>query len=304
MDKPIDMCTMMMDYLAMSDHIHNPVTELEKLLQVHSAGHFVDFPEHRAARKHSSDWLVIWVLAGKGFIKEQDKCAEVASGHLISFELGKSHAYGSETDQPWEIMWVHFGGSMARQFHRAIRQFGDPVALLGLDTQLRDQFDDLMAASMGLQHVHEDTPGNRDILTGQMLAALLGRMVHLLKHNQQQSTGHEPDQLDVTLVRRDLHRHLTEPLTLEQLAAGHHLSVTHFSRLFRKHFSTSPMHYIIQQRMARAASLLVETSAPIKQISDNVGYEDAYYFSRLFKRITGLTPSDYRKQHRQISASE
>jgi iron complex transport system substrate-binding protein len=59
------------------------------------------------------------------------------------------------------------------------------------------------------------------------------------------------------------------------------------------------MHYIIQQRMARAATLLSETSSPIKQIGNAVGYEDAYYFSRLFKRITGMTPSDYRQKNRQ-----
>lgn len=282
----------------MAPNTTNPVDQLEKLLQVHSTGHFSQQADHRAARKSVSDHLLIWVIGGKGFIKTQGVRIEVSSGHLATFIPGIAHAYGSDEQQPWEILWVHFGGQLADQYSRAIRQYGNPMAFLGLDTVLRDQFDDLMAASMGLPHAHIDIPQNQDILAGQMLAALLGRIIHILKHRTQTPKGSQPDQLNITELRRYIHKNLTDNLTLENLAEQNHLSVTHFSRLFRQHFDTSPMHYIIQQRMARAATLLTETEAPIKQIGDAVGYEDAYYFSRLFKRITGTTPSDFRLKHR------
>ena len=80
------------------------------------------------------------------------------------------------------------------------------------------------------------------------------------------------------------------------LAGCVNLSATHFSRPFRRYFGSSPMHYVIQQRMARAASLLAETAAPIKQVAHAVGYDDPYYFSRLFKRTVGLAPGAYRKR--------
>jgi AraC-like DNA-binding protein/quercetin dioxygenase-like cupin family protein len=299
MTKPIDMQTNMMDNLTMKTPTITATQRLEKLLQVHSIGHFAQQPDHRASRKTASDHLLIWVLGGKGFGKTQGSRVEVTSGQLLSFTPGNSHAYGSDADNPWEIMWVHFGGKLAGHYVRAIREFGNPVTFLGLDTVIRDQFDDLMATSMSLKHVHYDVPENQDILTGQMLAALLGRIIHRLGGNAQSNPSLQQDQLEITKLRRYIHHHLTLPMTLESLADQNHLSVTHFSRLFREHFGTSPMHYIIQQRMARAATLLSETSSPIKQIGNAVGYEDAYYFSRLFKRITGMTPSDYRQKNRQ-----
>ena len=182
---------------------------------------------------------------------------------------------------------------------QAIQQFGKPIAFLGHDEQLRAQFEDLLAASMGLEHVHRDIPGNQDILTGQMLAAILGKIIHLLELQARNKHLDRNDQLDITELRRYIHRNLTQPMTLEDLAKRNHISVTHFSRLFRQYFGTSPMHYIIQQRMTRAATLLTETTSPIRLVGEAVGYDDAYYFSRLFKRIIGITPRDYRRAHAQ-----
>ena len=272
-------------------------TEISQWLQVHSIGHFSQQPDHRAARKTASDYLLIWVLGGKGFGKTRLQRADVSAGHLLSFPPKQQHAYGSDTQKPWDILWVHFGGKLASKYMQAIEQYGHPVAFLGHDENLRGQFEDLMAAAMGLEHIHQDTIGNQDILTGQMLGALLGRIIYLLEQQTQNQTNEQDYQLNITELRQYIHRNLTTPLTLQQMAESNHLSVTHFSRLFRRHFGTSPMHYIIEQRMARAAALLTETTSPISLVGNAVGYEDAYYFSRLFKRIIGMTPRDYRKQN-------
>ncbi len=272
-------------------------SELAQLLQVHSMGHFSQQPDHRAARKVASDYLLIWVLGGKGFGKNKTQRADVSAGQILTFTPNSSHAYGSDLEHPWDIMWVHFGGKIARQYMAAIQQFGKPAAFLGFDQQLQAQFEDLMAASMGLAQIHQDIPENQDILTGQMLGALLGRIIHLLESTNRQRHLEHNEQLNITELRKHIHRNLTTPITLDELADFCHLSVTHFSRLFRQHFGTSPMHYIIQQRMTRAATLLTQTTSAIKLVGETVGYEDAYYFSRLFKRTIGMTPRDYRQAY-------
>lgn len=274
-----------------------PAIKIAKWLQVHSTGHFSQQPDHRTARKTASDYLLIWVLGGEGFGKTRSQRVEVSAGHLLSFLPDYQHAYGSDAQNPWDILWVHFGGKMANQYAQAIRQYGHPVTFLGHDENLRGQFEDLMAATMGLEHVHRDTAGNQDILTGQMLGALLGRIIYLLEQQTKNHSNEQSNQLNITELRRYIHRNLTTPLTLKELAESNHLSATHFSRLFRQHFGTSPMHYVIEQRMARAATLLTETTSPISLIGNAVGYDDAYYFSRLFKRIIGMTPRDYRQQN-------
>ncbi|MBL4701040.1 MAG: AraC family transcriptional regulator [Phycisphaeraceae bacterium] len=277
------------------------IGQLEKMLVLHSRGHFANQPNHRSHRPDPADCLLIWVLGGRGFAETQGVRAEATAGHLLTFLPGESQTYGSDQGQPWEIMWVHFGGNQAVRYLHALRENNQPFARLGLNATLRDQFEELLSAESHLPVSPMEQTVGPDILAGHMLGSLLGRMIHLMGSRDHRPSVAGSGQLNVTQLRRYIYRHLTEQVSLEQLAQMSHLSVTHFSRLFRKQFGTSPMHYVIQQRMVQAATLLTETSSPIKQVADAVGYDDAYYFSRLFKRIVGITPSQYRQEHRSTS---
>lgn len=74
------------------------------------------------------------------------------------------------------------------------------------------------------------------------------------------------------------------------------MSLAHFRRLFRKLAGESPQHYLIQRRMHRAAQDLTETADLVSQISRNVGIDNEFYFSRLFKKTYALSPLEYRKE--------
>jgi AraC-like DNA-binding protein len=69
-------------------------------------------------------------------------------------------------------------------------------------------------------------------------------------------------------------------------------------RLFKRQFKVSPIYYVIQKRIAHACSLLTETALPLKQISQAVGYDDPFYFSRMFKKMMGVNPTEYRRRQR------
>ena len=83
-------------------------------------------------------------------------------------------------------------------------------------------------------------------------------------------------------------------LTVAEMARRVDLSVTHFARQFRQHTGFSPMDYFIHLKMQRAARLLTLTPLTVKQVAARVGYDDPYYFSRLFRKIMGAPPTDYR----------
>nr|WP_010272727.1 AraC family transcriptional regulator [Paenibacillus senegalensis] len=92
--------------------------------------------------------------------------------------------------------------------------------------------------------------------------------------------------------------HYREPLTLELLAQMAGLSVSHYSRLFKKSTGYSPIDYLTHIRIDRAKELLVLSGYRLKSIADSVGYSDEFYFSRIFKKIEGVSPRDYAKKHR------
>lgn len=87
---------------------------------------------------------------------------------------------------------------------------------------------------------------------------------------------------------------LSEKLTLENLALMNKLSASHFSLLFRKETGMAPLDYFIHLKLQQACLLLLTTESKIVNIAKNLGYEDSYYFSRLFKKYMKMSPQQYR----------
>lgn len=106
------------------------------------------------------------------------------------------------------------------------------------------------------------------------------------------------------LARTFIDRHYAAPLTLEQISEEAGFSPYHFIRLFRAAYKRTPHQYLVQQRIERAKELLHSGDLPIIDICAEVGFGSLGSFSTLFRRVTGLSPSAYRryKQHRSNPA--
>jgi len=88
--------------------------------------------------------------------------------------------------------------------------------------------------------------------------------------------------------------HLHEKLDLDTLAAAVNLSKFHFVKRYRELSGTTPINRFIQLKIERACHLLDTTDKEIKEVAYAVGYDDAYYFSRIFRKQLGISPSQYR----------
>ena len=96
----------------------------------------------------------------------------------------------------------------------------------------------------------------------------------------------------LTFIRDNLHR----PLSRAQLARVAGLSPTRFHYVFESEMGRAPMVYVRDLRLVQAKQLLIQTTLGIQQIAERVGFNDAYYFSRVFRKSTGQTPSGYRRE--------
>ncbi|WP_313894071.1 AraC family transcriptional regulator [Psychrobacillus sp.] len=102
----------------------------------------------------------------------------------------------------------------------------------------------------------------------------------------------EPDL--TTQVKFYIQENYSKLITLESLAVTFSYSAPHLSALFKQNTSYSPIDYLIRTRIERASKSLVETDASLRDVAASVGYEDVYYFSRLFKKKKGISPTQYR----------
>jgi AraC-like DNA-binding protein len=89
-------------------------------------------------------------------------------------------------------------------------------------------------------------------------------------------------------------QHVNQPLQVSTLAAAVNISPSHYSALFKRWMGCPPIDYFIRLRMQQACRLFDSTSLNVKEVASALGYEDAFYFSRTFKAIHRVAPSEYR----------
>lgn len=96
-------------------------------------------------------------------------------------------------------------------------------------------------------------------------------------------------------IRDYIDHHYAEQLSITQLASKYNFSISYISTLFKKTYNISPNEYIIRKRIGCAKDFLANSSTlSIRKVAEMTGYSDPYYFSRIFKMITGQSPSEYR----------
>lgn len=89
--------------------------------------------------------------------------------------------------------------------------------------------------------------------------------------------------------------HYNEEINIAEYAENHHMSTSWFIRNFKQYTGFTPLQYILSIRIYNAEALLKSNQYNVTEIANIVGYENPLYFSRIFKKIKGLSPSEYRK---------
>ena len=106
---------------------------------------------------------------------------------------------------------------------------------------------------------------------------------------------------ECTYIKNYIDIHYSEPITLDTLANETYLDKYYLVHVFKKHFDTTPIHYLIDKRIEESKHLLETTHHTISQISNIVGFNSQSYFTQTFKKKLGRTPAEFRKEARKNS---
>ena len=124
----------------------------------------------------------------------------------------------------------------------------------------------------------------------ELLGRLLKRLEKRFPHRNLPSTA----SAELNSILQYLNRHLQEKASLAQLSGQFNISPNYICSLFSKHLGTTYSAYLTKIRMERAALLLSTTDKPVKEIAAEAGYEDYFYFCRVFREFHAATPTQFR----------
>ena len=253
-------------------------------------GYYPKASGHRMARPEHHDNLLMYCTAGQGTLELGSQSLAVGAGDALLLPQGSHHAYHANALDPWTIYWVHFEGDLAEKFLGAVRggkEFA-PVLAVGTHSRLVADFETLIETrKTGYSRrsfVHASN------LLRQMLAYLSA-----VAPAVQAKTQHN---MDLDGIHALMEEKLHGQLELATLAQHANLSKYHFSNKYKALTGHSPIQHFLHLKMERACYLLDISGISIKDVSRTLGYEDSYYFSRLFKKIIGVAPRQYRNLKR------
>ena len=164
------------------------------------------------------------------------------------------------------------------------------IICTGLSREYEDFFrkmrDELVACRWGYEE-----------MLSYLFRELLMTMHRRMEENLPRFSGFTSQEIDY--AQDYFTEHYNEEIIIEEYARSRHVSTSWFNKNFKKAVGTTPMSYILSIRMRNAQILLETTDYNISSIASMVGYENAFYFSRLFKKHKGLSPAEYRKASRE-----
>lgn len=130
-------------------------------------------------------------------------------------------------------------------------------------------------------------------------AEVTALLIHIARENKDNELSNEPPHIEVIPISQSLDYislHYMEPLKIEDIAANCHMSESHFRKIFSRYMSISPMDYVNLIRVQAACDYLKRTDDYIMDIANKCGFPTFSTFSRNFKKVTGVSPNEWRKR--------
>ena len=244
---------------------------------------------HGIKRSHGLDeCIVIFCTNGKGWAEIDGRRFAVAAGEALFIPANKPHAYGADDDDPWSIHWAHFAGTSAASYASQMpaREYVLSIPSVQAKEIARMFRESYRLASAGLTE-------RTLLLASHILRYVLGILFF--------QSGRSPESRsraianDLTKSIEYMRANIARTLTLLELSRHAGLSPARYSTLFREQTGSSPVEHHIRLRMQAACHYLDASALSIKEVAAKLGYEDPYYFSRIFQKIIGCSPLAYRR---------
>lgn len=244
---------------------------------------YFDFSCAPHTRKY---YLIHYVTKGCGFFEVGGEKHEVKAGDIFIIRPNELVTYSSpDTENTWSFCWIGFSGSNAKHYieETGLRNVDNVFHLLS------DEF--LSVISNCLDYVESVHFEASQMLLNTYLLQALAIICKKIKTEPEKSKA----SYVVERAVRYIEYNYMNDISPSSAAKFFSLDRTYFYRIFKNSTGTSPVHYIMNYRIKKAAELLKSSSYSIGEIASFVGIHDIYYFSKLFKKVKGVSPSSYRK---------
>ena len=220
-------------------------------------------------------------ISGTGQLRYENRNYRLQANDTLLVLVPHNHRYWLEKGDRWEYFWISMNGEEALRIHKSILSVSGPVFRLQPET-----IDHLADCSLRLIKGGA-SPGAASAIAYEAAMALYDDVFGSHAFTEKQSA--------MQPVIDHINANLEKPLPVSELAGIVGLSRAHFSRSFAESEGMPPAEFVLQQRLQRAVKLLTKADfLPVKEVAIMCGFEDPNYFSKVFRRVYGTNPTEFR----------
>jgi AraC-like DNA-binding protein len=244
----------------------------------HPAAYFFEWERGRVLE----EFALLHIAKGQGIFDSRTvRELSLSAGDVVVICPNQWHRYRPDPGTGWEEFWITFGGDMADHWRRRdLLTPKSPRVAGNMHFVLEALFEQILESSRQTLPAPLFMAGLCHSILGCALSSS-----NLVERNTRER------QLYAAAAYIHNHPHKTD---LDWLAKHVGMSPSTFRRHFRACFGSAPVEYCAQQRLSMAKRYLTETAWPLKEIASQLGYSSEFYFMQVFKRRTGLTPTQWR----------
>ena len=269
--------------------LYTPTTFAKSaLLYLQEIGFLQAKQPHTSSRTHLSSYLFFCVNSGSGELEYQGKRHKLTTGDCVFIDCQQPYSHSTDKDL-WSLSWIHFSGVTMQDIYQKYQERGGRPAFHPENiTAFTELHKSLFTLASSDDYI-------RDMRINGSLNELL---VLLMKES-----WHPTECLDTTLkkqnldpIRNYLDKHYTEKVSLDALADQFFISKFYLTRVLKEQYGASINTYVLNLRITKAKQMLRFTDKKLEDIGYQCGLGAPHYFSRIFKQIEGITPSEFREK--------
>ncbi len=232
------------------------------------------------------DYQLMYIASGKGHFYFDGKEHIIAEGNMILYRPGEVQMYYYYAPEKTEVYWIHFTGCDV-----------DTILDYYKFPETENVF--YTGTSPDYQWIYRQIIQELQLCRAnyQEMITILLRQIFLMINRYIQEGRKTGIQIqnEIEKATHYFNDNYNAHINIEEYAKSRHMSTCWFIRSFKQILKVTPMQYILSLRMANAQSLLDNEEYTISEIAEIVGYSNPLYFSRLFHKHLGVSPSEYRK---------
>ncbi|WP_456088399.1 AraC family transcriptional regulator [Parabacteroides sp.] len=260
-------------------------------LYVRKIGFFPKVKFHYVQKENGVDYaMLIYCTDGKGLYHIHGKTYQIEKNQYIIIPPYVPYGFEADVNDPWTIYWIHFRGKLVDSF-----LFPNPSPqIIQSDERSRQQvrislFEETYN-SFAMGYIKEYLS-----YSSMCLYTFLSTFIFQEQFRHIGAPTHNEISFSMRVIYY-LQEHVEANLTLKDLAEYFKYSESHFSTLFQKETGTSPINYFTRLKIQKACQYIELTNMKLNEIAMRLGFEEQAYFSRVFTKVMGISPSAYRKK--------